>query len=201
MARTQEQNERMSMITREKIMAAGLRLFSQKGFSMTSIKDIAQSAGISTGLIYRHFATKEELFDKLLENAIEELSKTNHFLTTDESPAQTFAQFTAGLLKDILSSEELSDYFLLITRCMLEGTTQPMMDEFRKADISLFENAAKLIEKGQKLGEFKQGDPLKLSLLYFSVIQGIANMKLFMGDQYVAPEVEDIMDFLLKTTN
>lgn len=198
MARTQEQNEKMSLITREKIMVAGLRLFSQKGFSMTSIKDIAQTAGISTGLIYRHFATKEDLFDKLLENAIIELSKTIQFLDTDNSPTQTFAQFTSSLLKDILASEELSDYFLLITRCMLEGTTLPMMKEFRKVDLSLFENAAKLIEKGQKSGEFKQGDPYKLSLLYFSVIQGIANMKLFMGDQYVAPEVEDIMAFLLE---
>lgn len=152
---------------------------------------------IDTGLIYRHFATKEELFDKLLENAIVELSKTIEFLDTDQSPAQTFAQFTSSLLKDILLSEELSDYFLLITRCMLEGTTVPMMEEFRRADISLFENAAKLIEKGQKLGEFKPGDPFKLSLLYFSVIQGIANMKLFMGDKYIAPEVEEIMAFLL----
>ncbi|NLK28746.1 MAG: helix-turn-helix transcriptional regulator, partial [Clostridiales bacterium] len=61
MARTQEQNERMSLVTKGKIMDAGLKLFSRKGFSITSIKDIAQAAGISTGLIYRHFSTKEEL--------------------------------------------------------------------------------------------------------------------------------------------
>ena len=55
MARTKEQNERMTMATRKKIMEAGLVLFAQKGFALTSIKDIAEAAGISTGLIYRHF--------------------------------------------------------------------------------------------------------------------------------------------------
>jgi AcrR family transcriptional regulator len=198
MARTQEQNEKMSLLTKEKIMQAGLRLFSRKGFSMTSIKDIAQTAGISTGLIYRHFATKEELFDELLKNTIQEMSRAIRFLDSDISPAQTFTKLTSDILNDIQSSDELSDYFLLITRCLLQEKALPQMEVLKKVDLSLFENAAKLIEKGQKLGEFKQGNSYKLSLMFFSIIQGIANMKLFMGDKYIAPEVKDIMVFLLK---
>jgi len=198
MARTQEQNERMSLVTKGKIMDAGLKLFSRKGFSMTSIKDIAQAAGISTGLIYRHFSTKEELFDELLKYSIIEMSKTIKSLDSDLSPAQTLTKLTSDLLNDIQSNEELSDYFLLITRCIFEGKASAQMEEFKKTDLSLFDNTAKVIEKGQKLGEFKEGNPYKLSLLYFSVIQGMANMKLFMGDQYIAPETEDIMAFLIK---
>ncbi|WP_176431121.1 hypothetical protein [Anaerovirgula multivorans] len=48
------------------------------------------------------------------------------------------------------------------------------------------------------MGEFKSGNPYKLSLLYYSVIQGIANMKLFMKENYIAPEVQDVLAFLLK---
>ena len=39
MARTNEQNERMIMATRKKIIDAGLKLFAQKGFAITAIKD------------------------------------------------------------------------------------------------------------------------------------------------------------------
>ncbi len=198
MARTQEQNEKISSATKEKIMKAGLKLFSQKGFSITGIKDIAQTAGISTGLIYRHFSTKEELFAELLKNTIEELSKAIRFLESDGSPAQTFNELTSDLLKDIQSSDELSDYFLLITRYTLEKEALPQMEEFKKSDLLLYENAARLIERGQKLGEFKAGDPYKLSLLYFSLIQGMADMKLFLGEKYISPQVRDIMAILLK---
>lgn len=198
MARTKEQNDRMSVATREKIMAAGLKLFSQKGFSMTGIKDIAQTAGISTGLIYRHFSSKDELFGGLIENTLMEMSRATHLLDTDISPTQTFEEFTLKLLNDIQSGEELTRYFLMITRAIWEEEASPRIAELKKKDLSLFDQAAGLIEKGQRLGEFKPGDPFKLSLLFFSFIQGIADMKLFMGEKYIAPEVQDIMAVLLK---
>jgi len=198
MARTKEQNERISLASRKKIMAAGLRLFARKGFAFTNIKDIAQEAGISTGLIYRHFASKEELLYKLIEDAVTELSKTVELLDSYASPAQAFFEMTSGLIKDFISSDELSCYFLVIMRSILEADALPQMAEFRKSDLSLYEKAAELIEKGQQIGEFREGNPYKLALLFFSVIQGMAKMKLFMGNDYIAPEVEDVMAFLLK---
>jgi len=86
----------------------------------------------------------------------------------------------------------------MVIRSILEGEALPQIAEFRKSDLSLFEKAAELIEKGQRLGEFRPGNPYKLALLFFSVIQGMANMKLFMGDKYIEPETEDIMALLLK---
>lgn len=148
MARTKEQNERITMATKKKIMAAGLKLFAQKGFALTNIKDIAQAAGISTGLIYRHFSSKEELFYKLIEDAVKELSKAVQLLDSYDSPAKAFAEMTSGLLKDIRSSDELSCYFLMVIRTILKEEALPKIAEFRKSDLSLFEKAAELIEKG-----------------------------------------------------
>lgn len=198
MARTREQNNRMSKATRKKIMEAGLKLFSQKGFAMTAIKDIAQTAGISTGLIYRHFSSKEALFGELVENTIEDMAEAIQLLDSGLSPVQIFTEMTTRLLNDIQAGEQLSLYFLLITRSLLEEEVLPKMAELKRSDLLLFRQAAGIIERGQKSGEFKPGDPYVMSLLFFSVIQGIADMKLFMGDKYAAPEVRDIMGFLLK---
>ncbi|MEX1253146.1 MAG: helix-turn-helix domain-containing protein [Dehalococcoidia bacterium] len=48
-------------------MDASLRLFSEKGFARTSVRDIAQAAGITDAAIYYHFASKRDLFEALFE--------------------------------------------------------------------------------------------------------------------------------------
>lgn len=48
---------------RKEILDAAMRLFYEKGFSHTSITDIAQSIGISQGLCYRYFKSKDEMFE------------------------------------------------------------------------------------------------------------------------------------------
>ncbi len=47
--------------TKERIERAALRLFADKGFAETSIRDIAREAGISLGAMYNHYASKYEL--------------------------------------------------------------------------------------------------------------------------------------------
>ncbi len=49
----------------EKIEAAALRLFIRRGFYGTSVRDIAQEAGVSLGNIYNYYRTKEQLFSSL----------------------------------------------------------------------------------------------------------------------------------------
>lgn len=47
--------------TRERIFAAALSLFSEKGYERTTMRDVAKAADASLGLAYRYFASKEEL--------------------------------------------------------------------------------------------------------------------------------------------
>ena len=54
---------RRGPLTRKQILDASLHLFSQRGFARTSVRDIAEAAGITDAAIYYHFASKRELFD------------------------------------------------------------------------------------------------------------------------------------------
>jgi AcrR family transcriptional regulator len=47
---------------REHLLAVAVREFSRKGFARTSVRDIAQAAGIQPGSLYHHFASKDDLF-------------------------------------------------------------------------------------------------------------------------------------------
>lgn len=44
-----------------------MRLFSERGFRGTTTKEIAQAAGVSEAIIFRHFTTKEELYTAIID--------------------------------------------------------------------------------------------------------------------------------------
>lgn len=53
---------------RQQILLVAMRLFSQRGFRGTTTKEIAQGAGVSEAMVFRHFATKEELYSAILDH-------------------------------------------------------------------------------------------------------------------------------------
>ena len=55
-------------LRREQILRTAVDLFSQKGFKGTTTKEIAKAAGVSEAIIYRHFATKDELYGAILHS-------------------------------------------------------------------------------------------------------------------------------------
>ena len=60
----------MAKDTREKILAAALDMFSQYGFAGTNIRELAGSLGMGKSSMYRHFESKEELWNALLDELI-----------------------------------------------------------------------------------------------------------------------------------
>ena len=50
------------------ILAVAVSLFSQKGFRGTTTKEIAQAAGVSEAMVFRHYATKQELYSAILDH-------------------------------------------------------------------------------------------------------------------------------------
>lgn len=59
--------------TRAALTAAGRSLFGARGFSATSVEDLARDARVTTGALYHHFSTKAELFEAVFEQLHTEL--------------------------------------------------------------------------------------------------------------------------------
>ena len=51
---------------REQLLAIAARLFAEKGFKNTTVRDIADAAGILSGSLYHHFDSKESMVDEIL---------------------------------------------------------------------------------------------------------------------------------------
>jgi AcrR family transcriptional regulator len=59
---------------REQLLAAATQAFARTGFAATSLDDIAEEAGISRVLLYRHFESKADLYRAVLDRAVARLT-------------------------------------------------------------------------------------------------------------------------------
>jgi AcrR family transcriptional regulator len=71
MPRSKEQYREMREKTRKIILENALKLFATKGYHGTSINDIAKAAGISKGLAYNYFESKQKLMEALFEQMLD----------------------------------------------------------------------------------------------------------------------------------
>ena len=60
----------MAKDTRERILAAALEMFSQNGFAGTNIRELSASLGMGKSSLYRHFESKEDIWNALLDEMI-----------------------------------------------------------------------------------------------------------------------------------
>jgi AcrR family transcriptional regulator len=73
MPRTEDQNEAIRAETRGRIMEAALALFGERGYESTSVRAIAERAGVAQGLLYSYFAGKEQLLAALFHQSMHDV--------------------------------------------------------------------------------------------------------------------------------
>jgi AcrR family transcriptional regulator len=71
--RGRKPKQQRSLVTRESILEAALRIYAQKGFHGTNSKEIAAEAGVSIGTFYNYFTDKKELFLEVMRRHITEV--------------------------------------------------------------------------------------------------------------------------------
>src|SRR3954451_24842936 len=70
---------------REELLAIAARLFAEKGFRNTTVRDIADAAGILSGSLYHHFDSKDSMVDEILSSFQEELfGQYDEILASDD---------------------------------------------------------------------------------------------------------------------
>ena len=114
MPRSKKQNEQIKEERRSQILTQALRLFASRGLAATKIADIAAAAGVSQGLIYHYFSSKEEIFTELIRHAYAGISAAARYL--EELPAPPAAKIRLaieGLLRDTIQNEDTARFYLL----------------------------------------------------------------------------------------
>lgn len=166
---------------REQILSAALKVFATRGFAATKISDIVAKGGMSHGLVYHYFKSKEEIFYELVDRA---LSTSGESLLMVEampmSPLQKVRETAKYILGGIDQWEDTSYYFLIVIHAsMMDMTAEEKEKVFSNSQVAM-ESMMRMLKQGQELGEVRQGDPLEMAIMFFAAIQGVAFYKLSM---------------------
>lgn len=197
MPRTKAQFDEMRQATKNKIQDAASYLFSQKGVSGTNVQEIANRAGISIGLLYRHYKTKEDLFNDLVLMAKTGLTELTELFLSEGDPVDLLSSITDEIVEDYKRDNEFSNYLTFITQALTSGLQSEVLVGLIEEDKKLINALATLIQRGQDSGYFRDGNARELAFAYMSVIQGIGLFQNVMGTDFVAPTSKTLLSFIL----
>ena len=145
---------------RRQLIQVAIRLFSQKGFRGTTTKEIAQAAKINEAMIFRHFATKEDLYSAILDyKACTEGPVDPRELVAEAVKRKDDRAVFEGLAYAALQHHERdTDFHRLLLYSALEG--HQLADMFWERDIrEFYEFLGKYIQERQRDGAFRDIEP------------------------------------------
>jgi AcrR family transcriptional regulator len=169
---------------RQQLIRVAMRLFAAQGFDATTTREIAEAAQVNEAIIFRHFASKEELYWAVVNDRVGESGrrrKIRECLTSDGAPREILAR-VAGVLLD--RDEEDST----LTRLLWFST-------LRNADLSAsffrnyisenFELLAEYFRNGIKAGRFRNIDPMIAARGFLgALVHHYLVQELFQGSRY-----------------
>ncbi len=108
----------MARDTKERILAAALELFSQNGYAGTNIRELTASLGLGKSSMYRHFESKEEIWNALLDEMIayydERFGSPAHLPPVPDS-LEGLAAITEGMVDFTVHDEKVVKTRKLLT--------------------------------------------------------------------------------------
>lgn len=156
---------------RQQILMVSLELFVRRGFYGTSTREISKAAGISSGLMFHYFDSKEHVYEELIAIGCEKMNVD--FELALVNPLGFLSGFASGIFQMIEQNPFSARMFVLMNNAYFH------LDISEKANVLLaqhhiIEQSVALIAKGQEMGQIKQGNPQALSMAFYCAIQGIA---------------------------
>ncbi|MFD2830764.1 TetR/AcrR family transcriptional regulator [Corticicoccus populi] len=194
-----ERFKKMRESSRIHILSSAVDTFIKNTYPNTTIKNIAKDAGISTGLLYRYFDSKQSLFEEILRDAIDGLKHITVQFQDIETPRETLEDVTGRIFNDLQNDDRTTKNMLLIAQHLtLKNTDSLLLDEIIRTDKEMINSLSKLIEAGQKKHVFNSGNSYSLAIHYFASLQGTAVMKHTLDEDYVLISPEVFLKYLIQ---
>lgn len=161
---------------REQILKAAKRLFIERGFEKTSIRNIADEIEYSPGIIYHYFQDKNEIFHALHEEGFQELRKRLEILAAVEDPMSRIKAMGKIYIQFALENTDMYDLMFIIEApidfiekrddiCWTEGDTT-------------FNFLRSTIQQCMQQGHFKGHNLEALSFMIWSTVHGMVSLKI-----------------------
>ena len=168
----------MSNDTKDRILEAALDIFSRDGYTGANLKDIAGAVGVVKSGFYRHYTSKEELWDAVLNEM--ERYYAERFGSSENPPAIPQSTDELKTLTLRMLDFTMHDEKIIMTRKIL------LTEQFRDARVrglatkhfgagleALF---TKIFAGMMENGSMKRGDPAMLAFAYTAPISALVQL-------------------------
>jgi AcrR family transcriptional regulator len=171
MPRSPEANDRIRRATTAQILETALRLFCEKGYYATAIAEIAQQAGISKGLLYHYFASKEEVLGALVDLRIEDILVMMNAAKAKSTPVAQIRHIVEGAFADVRQKPAVFQFYLnLFSQPNLNPLVAKQSQKLRDEQVRQFQVQIRMFEQlGVK-------NPQERSLYFSATLQGVMLM-------------------------
>lgn len=200
MGRNPEQNKILRDVQQAKILSVSLDLFVKRGFAATRIADIATEAGISAGLLYHYFPSKDDILAALLQESLPRMEAAAQELEALALPvADKIRLALQMLIRGIQEHTETGKYHLLIAQVsasdVLPDVARAVIERHAYAPYQVME---RLFVKGQEEGSVRDGQPRELAMIFWALVKGLSIHHAVHGKKLGEPTPEAILPLFLK---
>ncbi len=140
----------------QEITEAAFTAFAEKGYAGTRIEEVARRAGVSKGLMYLYFKTKEELFKAVVRSVV--VPQVDLLERELDAAAPSAEAYLRGPVLAFMKGVPGSRISVVIRLLIAEAPRHPDLVEFYWQNVASRGLAAlrKLLDRGVATGEFKQ---------------------------------------------
>jgi len=154
----------------QEITAAALQAFAEKGYAATRVEEVAKRAGVSKGLMYLYFKTKEELFKAVVKSVV--VRRVDQLIGSIESTDLSSEDFIRGPLSSFLKQVPGSPVAIVIRLLIAEGPRHPDLVDYYYDNVVAKGLAAitGFVTRGVDRGEFRKSVITELPQLFLAPV-------------------------------
>jgi AcrR family transcriptional regulator len=177
---------RNGAITKELIARTALKLFVEKGITETTIRDIAETAAIAEGTIYRHYDSKDALAWELFSTNFTAFARE---LDEIQAGHQTLRLKLNAMIRQFCTFFDedpvLFSYLLLAQHAQFKKVTQEMASPIRVL--------REVITAGMEAGEVPAANPNVATAMVLGLVLQVAVFKVYGGLNQSLSSLEDTL--------
>ena len=151
--------------TRTKILQAALQLFARRGYDGTTTKDLAKSAGVAEGTLFRYFANKKAI---LIEVATAGWVDILTDLLTELSEMGSYKAVSQVMRRRMLNIRQNSD---LLRVCFIEAQYHPELKQIIQTEVidKMTDVAEAFFETAMSKGIYRQMNPKVVAKVFLGI--------------------------------
>jgi len=138
------------------IAEAAFSAFAEKGYTATRVDDVARRAGVSKGLMYLYYKTKEDLFKAVIKNVV--VPRVDAITAEVDRTTLSAEEFIRGPLRGFLKHLPGSRISVVVRLMISEGHRHPELVEFYWNNVIAkgLTSISGILERGISAGEFRR---------------------------------------------